>query len=93
MKGYQGLYVQAYVRATDPTFAVGEYWSSMGYQMTTNLKPDQDPHRQLIIDWIDDTRGNARAFDFTTKGILFYISSFLFIELKINLIYERLCVV
>ncbi|MEE2925158.1 MAG: alpha-amylase family glycosyl hydrolase [bacterium] len=70
VKGYQGLYVQAYIRATDPTFAVGEYWSSMGYQMTTNLKPDQDPHRQLIVDWIDDTRGKARAFDFTTKGIL-----------------------
>ena len=30
----------------------------------------QDAHRQRIVDWINDARGNATAFDVTTKGIL-----------------------
>lgn len=70
VKGYNGDFVHTYNKASQPNFSVGEYWSSMGYQMTSNLKPDQDPHRQLIVDWVDATRGTARAFDFTTKGIL-----------------------
>lgn len=30
----------------------------------------QDDHRQRIVNWINDARGNATAFDMTTKGIL-----------------------
>lgn len=30
----------------------------------------QDAHRQRIVNWINDARGNATAFDVTTKGIL-----------------------
>ena len=30
----------------------------------------QDAHRQRIVNWINDARGNATAFDMTTKGIL-----------------------
>ena len=30
----------------------------------------QDAHRQCIVNWINDARGNATAFDITTKGIL-----------------------
>ena len=30
----------------------------------------QDAHRQRIVNWINNARGNATAFDVTTKGIL-----------------------
>ena len=30
----------------------------------------QDAHRQRIVKWLNDARGNATAFDVTTKGIL-----------------------
>lgn len=70
VKGYSGNYVAEYVNRSEVNFAIGEFWSSMGYQSQSILNPNQDPHRQKIVDWVDETRGIARAFDFTTKGIL-----------------------
>lgn len=63
VKGYGGSYVGGYNSATVPYFSVGELWTDL------NLN-DVNPHRQLIMDWINATGGNSGAFDFTTKGIL-----------------------
>jgi alpha-amylase len=63
VKGYSASYVGNYVGATVPYFSVGELW--------TDLNLDNvNPHRQLIMNWIDGTAGRSGAFDFTTKGIL-----------------------
>lgn len=55
--------------ATNPSFAVGEYWDSLCYNGGV---PDhnQDAHRQRIVNWINAAEGTATAFDVTTKGIL-----------------------
>ncbi|MQL90766.1 hypothetical protein Taro_023367 [Colocasia esculenta] len=69
VRGFWGGYVKDYLEASEPFFAVGEYWDSLSYaygQMDYN----QDSHRQRIVDWINATGGNASAFDVTTKGIL-----------------------
>ena len=63
VKGYGGSYVGGYNSATVPYFSVGELWTDL------NLN-DVNPHRQLIMNWINATGGNSGAFDFTTKGIL-----------------------
>jgi alpha-amylase len=63
VKGYGGSYVGEYNGATVPYFSVGELWTDL------NLN-DVNPHRQLIMNWINATGGNSGAFDFTTKGIL-----------------------
>ncbi|MDY7228699.1 glucan 1,4-alpha-maltotetraohydrolase domain-containing protein [Hyalangium rubrum] len=63
VKGFGGSYVGTYVGATAPYFSVGELWTDL------NLN-DVNPHRQLIMNWIDATAGRSGAFDFTTKGIL-----------------------
>lgn len=63
VKGYGGSYVGGYNTATVPYFSVGELWTDL------NLN-DVNPHRQLIMNWINATGGNSGAFDFTTKGIL-----------------------
>lgn len=60
------LYAQ---EATDPNFAVGEYWDSLTYSGST-MDYNQDSHRQRIINWINAAGGLAGAFDVTTKGIL-----------------------
>lgn len=69
VRGFWGGYVKDYLDATEPYFAVGEYWDSLSYTYG-NLDPGQDAHRQRIIDWINATNGMAGAFDVTTKGIL-----------------------
>ncbi len=62
-KGYSGIYNRIYNEATQPYFSVGELWTTLDL---TN----PDPHRQLLADWVDETKGNSTTFDFTTKGIL-----------------------
>ncbi|KAE8023319.1 hypothetical protein FH972_009029 [Carpinus fangiana] len=68
-RGFWGGYVKDYLEASEPFFAVGEYWDSLSYTYG-EMDHDQDAHRQRIIDWINATNGTAGAFDVTTKGIL-----------------------
>lgn len=62
-----------YLDATEPYFAVGEYWDSLSYTYG-EMDHNQDAHRQRIVDWINATNGTAGAFDVTTKGILHSVS-------------------
>lgn len=61
------------MEATEPYFAVGEYWDSLSYTYG-EMDHNQDAHRQRIIDWINAASGTAGAFDVTTKGILHSVS-------------------
>jgi alpha-amylase len=63
VKGFAGGYVAQYNNATTPYFSVGELWTDLDLA-------NPNPHRQLIMNWIDATGGRSGAFDFTTKGIL-----------------------
>ncbi|KAL3501333.1 hypothetical protein ACH5RR_035782 [Cinchona calisaya] len=69
VRGFWGGYVKDYLDASEPYFAVGEYWDSLNYTYG-EMDHNQDAHRQRIIDWINATNGSAGAFDVTTKGIL-----------------------
>lgn len=69
VRGFWGGYVKDYMEATEPYFAVGEYWDSLSYTYG-DMDHNQDAHRQRIVDWINATNGTAGAFDVTTKGIL-----------------------
>ncbi|GAV87630.1 Alpha-amylase domain-containing protein/Alpha-amyl_C2 domain-containing protein [Cephalotus follicularis] len=69
VRGFWGGYIKDYIDATEPYFAVGEYWDSLSYTFG-EMDHNQDAHRQRIIDWINATNGTAGAFDVTTKGIL-----------------------
>ncbi|MCO4782147.1 MAG: alpha-amylase [Candidatus Cloacimonetes bacterium] len=69
-KGYAAKYAKKYIAATQPDFCVGELWTDMLYDSESVLLQNQNPHRQNIIDWIDDTNGTCKAFDFTSKGIM-----------------------
>lgn len=69
VRGYGGQFVREYVLATEPYFAVGEYWDSLDYDGNVP-KLNQDRHRQQTIDWVTAAGGAATAFDVTTKGIL-----------------------
>ncbi|XVF85996.1 hypothetical protein PTKIN_Ptkin17bG0165500 [Pterospermum kingtungense] len=69
VRGFWGGYVKDYLDATEPSFAVGEYWDSLSYTYG-EMEHNQDAHRQRIIDWINATNGTAGAFDVTTKGVL-----------------------
>ncbi|KAL6007197.1 hypothetical protein ACLOJK_032693 [Asimina triloba] len=69
VRGFWGGYVKDYLDASEPFFAVGEYWDSLSYTYGV-MDDNQDAHRQRIIDWINATNGTAGAFDVTTKGIL-----------------------
>lgn len=73
MRGFWGGYVKDYIDASEPYFAVGEYWDSLSYTYG-EMNHNQDAHRQRIIDWINATNGTAGAFDVTTKGILHAVS-------------------
>ena len=68
-KGYDPSYAQEYIEQSSPSFAIGEYWTSMDYE-GEYLLPAQDEHRQELCDWLDGCEGKARTFDFTTKGLL-----------------------
>ncbi|KAJ4806928.1 Alpha-amylase [Rhynchospora pubera] len=69
VRGFWGGYVKDYLEASQPYFAVGEYWDSLSYTYG-EMDYNQNAHRQRIIDWINATNGTAGAFDVTTKGIL-----------------------
>ncbi|GMJ13462.1 ALPHA-AMYLASE-LIKE 3, alpha-amylase-like 3 [Hibiscus trionum] len=69
VRGFWGGYVKDYLEASEPYFAVGEYWDSLSYTYG-EMDHNQDAHRQRIVDWINATNGTAGAFDVTTKGIL-----------------------
>nr|AHI58937.1 alpha-amylase 3 [Boehmeria nivea] len=69
VRGFWGGYVKDYIEATQPYFAVGEYWDSLNYTYG-EMDHNQDAHRQRIVDWINATDGKACAFDVTTKGVL-----------------------
>ncbi|KAL2523037.1 uncharacterized protein Fot_26965 [Forsythia ovata] len=69
VRGFSGGYVKEYVEASNPAFAIGEYWDSLAYE-GGNLCYNQDAHRQRIVNWINATGGTSSAFDVTTKGIL-----------------------
>ncbi|XP_057777113.1 alpha-amylase 3, chloroplastic isoform X2 [Salvia miltiorrhiza] len=68
-RGFWGGYFKDYLEASEPYFAVGEFWDSLSYSYG-EMDHNQDAHRQRIVDWINDTNGTAGAFDVTTKGIL-----------------------
>ncbi|XP_042052904.1 alpha-amylase 3, chloroplastic-like isoform X2 [Salvia splendens] len=68
-RGFWGGYFKDYLEASEPYFAVGEFWDSLSYSYG-EMDHNQDAHRQRIVDWINDTSGTAGAFDVTTKGIL-----------------------
>nr|AIU94748.1 alpha-amylase [Morus alba var. multicaulis] len=69
VRGFSGTYVKEYIEASNPAFAIGEYWDSLAYEHG-NLCYNQDAHRQRIVNWINATDGTSSAFDVTTKGIL-----------------------
>lgn len=69
VRGFSGTYVKEYIEASNPSFAIGEYWDSLAYEHG-NLCYNQDAHRQRIVNWINATGGTSSAFDVTTKGIL-----------------------
>lgn len=70
VRGFSGEAVREYMEASDPAFAVGEYWDTLAYNWEGVPEPNQDAHRQRIINWINAAGGRATAFDVTTKGIL-----------------------
>lgn len=69
VRGFSGGYVKEYIEASNPAFAIGEYWDSLAYE-GGDLCYNQDAHRQRIVNWINATGGTSSAFDVTTKGIL-----------------------
>lgn len=73
VRGFWGGYVKDYMDASEPCFAVGEYWDSLSYTYGV-MDHNQDAHRQRIVDWINAANGTAGAFDVTTKGILHAVS-------------------
>lgn len=70
VRGFTGEAVGVYMSASTPEFAVGEYWDTLAYNWEGVPEPNQDAHRQRIINWINAAGGRATAFDVTTKGIL-----------------------
>ncbi|KAG6405866.1 hypothetical protein SASPL_133460 [Salvia splendens] len=66
-RGFSGAYVKEYIEASNPAFAIGEYWDSLAYE-GGNLCYNQDAHRQRIVNWINATGGTSSAFDVTTKA-------------------------
>lgn len=69
VRGFSGEHVKEYIEASNPAFAIGEYWDSLAYE-GGDLCYNQDAHRQRVINWINATGGTSSAFDVTTKGIL-----------------------
>ncbi|WCJ25592.1 Alpha-amylase [Euphorbia peplus] len=69
VRGFSGTYVKEYIEASNPAFAIGEYWDSLAYE-NGSLCYNQDSHRQRLVNWINATGGTSSAFDVTTKGIL-----------------------
>ncbi|GMY28671.1 alpha-amylase-like isoform X1 [Fagus crenata] len=70
VKGYASSITKVYMEQTKPDFAVGENWNSLSYGDGGKPNPNQDAHRNALVDWIQAAGGAVTAFDFTTKGIL-----------------------
>ncbi|KAA8495621.1 Alpha-amylase 3, chloroplastic [Porphyridium purpureum] len=68
-RGFSGRFVGEYMKATEPAFAVAEYWDGLAYD-GDYMKPNQNEHRKRIAHYVDATEKRAHAFDFTTKGML-----------------------
>ncbi|OVA10471.1 Alpha amylase [Macleaya cordata] len=68
-KGYSPDFTKIYMENTQPSFAVGEFWSSLSYK-DSKLEYNQDAHRNQLVNWVQAAGGAITAFDFTTKGIL-----------------------
>ncbi|KAJ0495128.1 putative alpha-amylase [Helianthus annuus] len=68
VRGFSGEYVKDYIEASNPAFAIGEYWDSLAYE-GGDLCYNQDAHRQHVINWINATGGTSSAFDVTTNVI------------------------
>jgi alpha-amylase len=62
-KGYAPTYTRMYVEASRPNFCVGEVWPDLNYDRV-------DDHRQMLVDYVNNTGGVCAAFDFTSKGLL-----------------------
>nr|BAE47517.2 alpha-amylase [Hyacinthus orientalis] len=62
-KGYSADVAKGYVSRGAPGFVVAEIWSDL-------TSGNEDAHRQELARWAQTVGGPAKAFDFTTKGIL-----------------------
>ncbi|KAJ1700657.1 hypothetical protein LUZ63_000436 [Rhynchospora breviuscula] len=69
-KGYSANVAKIYVQNTSPSFVVAEIWSSLSYNGDGKPSNNQDGDRQELVNWAQEVGGPAKAFDFTTKGIL-----------------------
>lgn len=69
-KGYSSDVAKIYVDNASPSFVVSEIWSSLVQGNDGKPAPDQDAHRQELVNWVQSVGGPAMAFDFTTKGIM-----------------------
>lgn len=57
VRGFRGEYVKQYMEESNPHFAVGEFWDTLGYDGDGRLSYNQDSHRQRICDWVNATGG------------------------------------
>ncbi|KAK8958530.1 hypothetical protein KSP40_PGU017513 [Platanthera guangdongensis] len=48
VRGFWGGYVKDYMEASEPYFAVGEYWDSLSYEYG-EMEYNQDAHRQRLL--------------------------------------------
>ncbi len=62
-KGYSPSYTRMYVEASRANFCVGEVWPDLNYDRV-------DDHRQILVNYVNNTGGLCAAFDFTSKGLL-----------------------
>lgn len=69
-KGYFAPMARIYVDNTNPTFVVGEIWSSLNYNGDGKPSINQDADRHELVNWVQGVGEPATAFDFTKKGVL-----------------------
>lgn len=69
-RGFSGGYVKEYIQASNPAFAIGEYWDSLGYE-GGNLSYNQGSlsNHQIV------------KFSYLVKTLIFKFSV---VDLKIN---------
>lgn len=67
-RGFAAKYLKEYNNASKPSFSVSEIWDDLDIN-------NPDVHRQALCDWMDESGGKIKVFDFTTKGILQYAIS------------------
>ncbi|KAK9166398.1 hypothetical protein Scep_001589 [Stephania cephalantha] len=69
-KGFSPDFTKIYMERSQPSFAVGEIWSSLADGQDGKPEHNQDGHRRELMNWVKAAGGTVTAFDFTTKGIL-----------------------